>query len=224
MTQDRAPNVKLFAIVVAATVLATGLARVSALAQPQGPSNALQGFSTNRDKPVNIKAASLEVRDKEKVATFSGGVHVVQGDTDMRCKTLVVYYEDNSKDGKDAVKTAQPGPAGNNQIRRMEARDSVVVTQKDQVAYGDRGDFDMRTNTVVLTGKVVVVKGKDVLRGERLVVNLTDGVSKMEGGRAPIEAMFEPKSKSDEKSDQKSAQKSDQKSAPGQPGQPPRKK
>jgi lipopolysaccharide export system protein LptA len=227
MTQDRAPNVKLFAIVVAATVLAgaTALPRVSALAQPQGPSNALQGFSTNRDKPVNIKAASLEVRDKEKVATFSGGVHVVQGDTDMRCKTLVVYYEDDSKsDSKDAVKTVQPGPAGNNQIRRMEARDNVVVIQKDQVATGDRGDFDMRTNTVVLTGKVVVTKGKDVLRGERLVVNLTDGVSKMEGGRAPIEAMFEPKSKSEQKSEQKSDQKSDQKSASGQPSQPARKK
>jgi lipopolysaccharide export system protein LptA len=222
MTQDRAANVKLFAIVVAATVLAgaTALPRVSALAQPQGPSNALQGFSTNRDKPVNIKAASLEVRDKDKVATFSGGVHVVQGDTDMRCKTLVVFYEDDSKGSKDAVKTAQPGPAGNNQIRRMEARDNVVVTQKDQIAYGDRGDFDMRTNTVVLTGKVVVVKGKDVLRGERLVVNLTDGVSKMEGGRAPIEAMFEPKSKSEQKSDQKS----DQKSASGPPSQPARKK
>jgi lipopolysaccharide export system protein LptA len=201
MTHDRAPNAKLFAIVMAATLLATVLPRVSALAQ-QGPSNALQGFSTNRDKPVNIKAASLEVRDKEKVATFSGDVHVVQGDTDMQCKTLVVYYEDNSKDSKDSVKAAQPGPAG--QIRRMEARGNVVVTQKDQIAYGDRGDFDMRTNTVVLTGKVVVTKGKDVMRGERLVVNLTDGVSKMEGGRVPMEAMFESKSKSEQKSEQKS--------------------
>ena len=215
MTHDRAPNAKLFAVVVAATVLAgaTVLPRVSALAQ-QGPPNALQGFSANRDKPVNIKAASLEVRDKEKVATFSGDVHVVQGDTDMRSKTLVVYYEDNSKDGKDAVKAAQPGPAGTNQIRRMEALGNVVVTQKDQIATGDRGDFDMRTNTVVLSGKVVVTKGKDVLRGERLIVNLTDGVSRMEGGR--VEALFEPKSNSEQKSEQKSAS--------GQSGQPPRKK
>ena len=209
MTHDRAPNGKLFAIVMAATLLAsaTVLPRVSALAQ-QGPSNALQGFSTNRDKPVNIKAASLEVRDKEKVATFSGDVHVVQGDTDMQCKTLVVYYEDSSKDSKDAVKTAQPGPAGTNQIRRMEARGNVVVKQKDQIATGDRGDFDMRTNTVVLSGTVVVTKGQDVMRGERLVVNLTDGVSRMEGGR--VEGIINPKSNSD--------QKSEQKSAPGQPG------
>jgi lipopolysaccharide export system protein LptA len=205
MTQGRAPNAKLFAIVMAATVLAG----VGALAQ-QGPPNALQGFSTNRDKPVKIQAASLEVRDKEKVATFSGDVHVVQGDTDMRCKTLVVYYEDNSKDSKESVKAAQPGPAGSSQIRRMEARGSVVVTQKDQVATGDRGDFDMRTNTVVLSGKVVVTKGQDMLRGERLVVNLTDGVSRMEGGR--VEGMFNPKSNSE------------QKSAAGQPSQPSRKK
>jgi lipopolysaccharide export system protein LptA len=203
MTPDRAPNVKLFAIVMAVTLLAG----VGALAQ-QGPSNPLQGFSTNRDKPVNIKAASLEVRDKEKFATFTGDVHVVQGDTDMRCKTLVVYYEDSSKDSKDAVKTAQPGPAGSSQIRRMEARGSVVVSQKDQIATGDRGDFDMRTNTVVLSGKVVVTKGQDVMRGERLVVNLTDGVSRMEGGR--VEGIINPKSNSD--------QKSEQKSAPGQPG------
>jgi lipopolysaccharide export system protein LptA len=203
MTPDRPPNVKLFAIVMAATLLAG----VGALAQ-QGPSNPLQGFSTNRDKPVNIKAASLEVRDKEKFATFTGDVHVVQGDTDMRCKTLVVYYEDSSKDSKDAVKTAQPGPAGSSQIRRMEARGSVVVSQKDQIATGDRGDFDMRTNTVVLSGKVVVTKGQDVMRGERLVVNLTDGVSRMEGGR--VEGIINPKSNSD--------QKSEQKSAPGQPG------
>jgi lipopolysaccharide export system protein LptA len=211
MTHGRAPKVKLFAIVMAATMLAG----VGALAQ-QGPPNALQGFSTNRDKPVNIKAASLEVRDKEKVATFSGDVHVVQGDTDMRCKTLTVFYDDNSN--KDGVKAAQPGPAGNSQIRKMEARGSVVVTQKDQIATGDRGDFDMRTNTVVLSGKVVVTKGQDVLRGERLVVNLTDGVSRMEGGR--VEGMFNPRSNSDQKSDQKP----DQKSASGQPAQPARKK
>ncbi len=66
----------------------------------QGPANALQGFSKNRDEPVQIEAASLEVRDKDKVATFSGNVHVIQGDTNLRSKTLVVYYEeDNPKAG-----------------------------------------------------------------------------------------------------------------------------
>src|SRR5215831_3391256 len=198
MTRDSMTSARLFAVVVAATVL-VGAAAVA----QQGPPNALQGFSTNRDKPVKIDAASLEVRDKEKVATFSGDVHVVQGDTDMRCKVLVVYYEESATKGS-GPKTADPGPAGSSQIRRMEARGNVVVTQRDQVATGDRGDFDMRTNTVTLSGKVVVTKGQDLLRGERLVVNLTDGASRMEGGR--VEGMFNPKSNQEQKnSEQKSA-------------------
>ncbi len=195
MMRDMFTSARLFAAVVAATVLVAAAAGAQ-----QGPANALQGFSSNRGQPVKIQAASLEVRDKDKVATFSGDVHVVQGDTDMRCKTLLVYYEGGaSVDGAKSdgvIKAAQPG--GGSQIRRMEALGNVVVKQKDQVATGDRGDFDMRANTVTLTGKVVVTKGQDVLRGERLVVNLTDGVSRMEGGR--IEGLFNPKSNSDQKS------------------------
>ena len=66
--------------------------------------NALQGFQQNRGQPVQIEASRLEVRDKEKVATFTGNVKVVQGDTTMRCKTLVVFYEQ-----KDEAQCAQPG-------------------------------------------------------------------------------------------------------------------
>ena len=54
---------------------------------PSGPPNALQGFSQNRDQPVHIQAAKLEVRDKQQIATFSGDVRVKQGDTDMRCRS-----------------------------------------------------------------------------------------------------------------------------------------
>jgi lipopolysaccharide export system protein LptA len=57
----------------------------------KGPPNALQGFSQNRDQPVHIEAATLVVKDKEKIATFSGDVKVVQGDTTMKCKILVVF-------------------------------------------------------------------------------------------------------------------------------------
>src|ERR1700687_3352450 len=62
----------------------------------QGVPNAMQGFSQNRDQPIQIEAASLEMRDKKKEATFSGNVKVVQGDTTMTSKTLVVFYDSTS--------------------------------------------------------------------------------------------------------------------------------
>jgi lipopolysaccharide export system protein LptA len=188
----------------AVTAAWVALASLPALAQNnQGPPNALQGFSMNRDVPVKIEATTLEVRDKDKVATFLGNVHLVQGDTTMRCKSLVVYYEDNrdkdkNKDKKTAgsgMKAAEPGPGGQQQIRRIEAKGGVHVTQKDQFATGETGIFDMTTNTVTLMGNVVVTRGKDILRGHRLVVDLTTGVSRMEAGRpgqGRVEGLFQP--------------------------------
>jgi lipopolysaccharide export system protein LptA len=161
--------------------------RASAAPVNQGPANALQGFSQNRDQPVRIEAATLEVRDKDRMATFSGNVHVVQGDTDLRSKSLVVYYEDNS--GKGGIKAAQPGPGGSSQIRRLEAVGNVLVTQKDQTATGDKGVFDMKTNTITLIGNVVISQGQNVLRGNRLVVDRATGVSRMEGGR--VQGIFQ---------------------------------
>jgi lipopolysaccharide export system protein LptA len=155
----------------------------------KGPPNALQGFSQNRDQPVHIEAASLEVRDKDKVATFSGDVKVHQGDTGLRCKSLVVFYEQDAKDSKEGapapntMPAAAAGPGGEQRIKRLEAKGGVVVTQKEQTATGELGIFDMKTNTVTLTGNVIMTQGKNVLRGEKLVVDLTSGVSKVESGK-----------------------------------------
>jgi lipopolysaccharide export system protein LptA len=163
-------------------------------AQPKGPPNALQGFSQNRDEPVHIEAATLEVRDKDKVATFSGDVRVTQGDTNLRCKSLVVFYEQEGKKGS-TLPAADPGPGGQQRIKRLEARGGVVVTQKQETATGELGIFDMKTNTVTLTGNVVMTEGKNILRGDRLVVNLTSGVSKVESGKnghGRVEGLFLP--------------------------------
>ena len=164
--------------------------------QVQGPQNALQGFSQNRDQPVKIQAASLEVREKDKQATFSGDVHVVNGDTELRCRSLVVFYDDDSGSAKN-MKAADPGPGGEKSIKRIEAKGGVTVVQKDQNASGDAAIFNMRENIVTLTGNVVVTRGQDVLRGQRLVVDLTNGVSKMDQGR--VEGLFQSGPRNPEK-------------------------
>lgn len=190
------------AVCAVVALLGLGFGAADAQAQPaaSGPSNALQGFSQNRDKPIQIDAARLEVRDKDKVATFFGdakaAVKVIQGDTTLRSKTLVVHYDqDNTKGGAKgnakggaSAKAAIPGPGGSSQIRRLVANGGVVVTQKDQTVTGERGVFDMKSNTITMSGGVVLTQGDNVLRGERLVVDMSTGVSRVEGGR--VQGMF----------------------------------
>jgi lipopolysaccharide export system protein LptA len=200
MTSARALQLLAAAAVIALAASSDGLAQKN-----QGPQNALQGFSQNRDQPVRIQAASLEVREKEKVATFSGDVHVVNGDTELRCRSLRVFYDEeggasttaSTTASKAAMKTADPGPGGSRQIKRIEARGGVVVVQKEQQATGDTAIFNMRENTVMLSGNVVVARGQDVLRGQRLVVDLTNGVSRMDKGM--VEGVFQAGPRNPEK-------------------------
>src|SRR5258708_8607292 len=99
----------------------------------QGVPNAMQGFSQNRDQPIQIEAASLEMRDKKKEATFAGNVKVVQGDTTMTSKTLVVFYDStpapaatpaaNSKAAAKSppIQSPTPAPPDTSPIRRLHA-------------------------------------------------------------------------------------------------------
>jgi lipopolysaccharide export system protein LptA len=166
-----------------------------------GVPNAMQGFSQNRDQPIQIEAASLEMRDKKKEATFAGNVKVVQGDTTMTSKSLVVYYDSGadapspapsvakgSKSG--SMPAASPGPGGSSSIRRLEAKGSVVVTQKDQVVTGETAIFDTRANLITMVGGVVLTQCKNVLRGDRLKVDMTTGVSRVESDTGKVQGMF----------------------------------
>jgi lipopolysaccharide export system protein LptA len=168
-----------------------------------GVPNAMQGFSQNRDQPIQIEAATLEMRDKKKEATFSGNVKVVQGDTTMTSKTLVVFYDSTAApaatpaaNSKAAAKSAPipaatPGPGGSSSIRRLEARGSVVVTQKDQVVTGETAVFDTKSNLVTMLGGVVLTQGKNVLRGDRLMVDMTTGVSRVESDGGRVQGLFQ---------------------------------
>ena len=165
-----------------------------AVAPPQ-LSNPAQGIlNDNQDQPIQIDAATLEVRDKEKMATFAGDVQVVQGDTTIKCQKLVVYYgpepgaAPNASQAKrqqqqpqqPQAQQQQPQQAGTmptrqQDIRRIEALGGVTVISKDQTASGDRGVYDLKTKTITLLHNVTVAQGKNVLHGERVVVDTVSG-------------------------------------------------
>ncbi len=198
MTSSR----KALAFVARAILLAAGLTCIAyAQSSMSGVPNAMQGFTQNRDQPIQIEAARLEVRDKKKQATFMDNVKVVQGDTTMTSKTLDVFYEskDEGKAPAPASKTpaknapmqqATPGPTGSSSIKRLEARGNVVVTQKDQVVTGETAIFDTKTNLITMTGGIVLTQCKNVLRGDRLLVDMTTGTSRVESDTGKVQGLF----------------------------------
>ena len=207
----------LFAAAVVLAAATDALTQGAAKGGAEMPS-AFQGFSRDRNEPVKIEANSLEIHDKDSYAIFSGNVMVQQGDSTMRSRDLKVYYEGSlrstdkgekgAKDGKAAPAAAKSskGAATNDpaqRIRRLEALGGVIVTNKDQKATGDMGVFDMPTNTATITGNVVISQGPNVMRADKLVVDLKTGYSRMEsgakGGGTRVQGLFLPSSVDDKK-------------------------
>ena len=86
------------------------------------------------------------------------------------------------------------GPGGASSIKRLEAKGNVVVTQKDQVVTGETAIFDTKTNLITMLGggggQVVLTQCQNVLRGDRLLVDMTTGVSRVESESGKVQGLF----------------------------------
>jgi len=134
---------------------------------------AFSGFNSGSDEPIQIEADRLEVRDQEKVATYSGHVRVLQGGTLLEAPELRIFY-------KEGASTEQ---LSGSKISRIEAGPGVRVSSGDKVATAARAVFDMEKDLVTMSGNVLVTQGRNVVHGDRLVVNLTTKEGRIEGGR-----------------------------------------
>ena len=183
------------------------LAGAPALAQTM--TNNFGGFSQNSGEPIDIESDVLVVHDAKKYATFKGNVKAVQGTTTLRARELDVHYVGGGGDtltgGAPSQGAAQPaagvglGEESGTQISQIEARGSVIInSEKDQTTTGDWALYDVPTQIVSVGGNVVLTQGKNVLKGDRLIIDLKTGESRFEnqdrtvaGGR--IRALFVPK-------------------------------
>ena len=194
---------------------------VTPLANAQTVTNAFGGLSESSKDPIDIESDVLVVHDKEKYATFKGNVKAVQGSTTLRAKELNVHYVGGDRLGSgdknakkeggeareaapatkmaDAQGGAQAAKGDNAQITKIEAKGDVVISsEKDQTTTSDWALYDVPGQLVTVGGNVVLTQGKNVLKGDRLVIDLKTGESRFEhtgdaaaGGR--IRALFMPK-------------------------------
>jgi lipopolysaccharide export system protein LptA len=173
---------------VAAACLA-GMFAAPALAQ----NSRMTGLKLSGDKPIQIESDKLEVRDADSIAIFTGNVSVVQGDTLMKSGVMTVHYA--KQEGATGPAAAAPGSSN---IERIEVDGKVYVKSKEQVATGDRGTFDMKTEVMTMTGKeVVLTEGPNVIVGCKLTVQMKTGAAQLDGcgdGGGRVKMLLQPKS------------------------------
>jgi len=128
-----------------------------------------QGLQHDSTLPIEITADSLEVMQDQQVATFLGNVDAVQGDLVLTSDQLRVHYRGS---GEAAGATA-------GSIRRIEAMGNVFMSSPEETAQGEFGVYDVDGALLTLEGSVVLTRDENVVRGQRLEIDLVTGRSQM---------------------------------------------
>ena len=147
-------------------------------------------FKSDPNAPIDIDATTLDIDDTQKLAIYRGNVRAQQGDFIVQSVELHAFYTGSTgltmAPGAPSASSAASGQAA--QLSRVEARQKVVVTSKDgQSATGENAVFDVKANTVTLTGKTVFLQqGRNTTECSTVVIDLTTSLSTCSAGPAGL--------------------------------------
>lgn len=137
------------------------------------------GFGLSKkdtDAPINVSADRFDADLHAKTGVYSGNVVVAQGAMKLRADTVRI----------DTV-SGKPN--------KIFANGNVVFAAPSGNAQGDNGVYDVGPRLITLTGRVILTKEKNVMRGTSLVVNLVTGEAQLNAKAAPghrVQGSFTP--------------------------------
>jgi len=138
----------------------------TALAQsPAGISR----FLEKSDKPVRIQAERLEADNQAGVLIFTGQVLLRQGELILSTDRMETYFNPQSRE-----------------VTRILATGNVKMSQGDRVGVGDKAEYDVPNESLILSGSPRLIQGEDRVEGERIRVDLTRNRYEVENARARV--------------------------------------
>jgi lipopolysaccharide export system protein LptA len=101
---------------------------------------------------------------------------VLQGGARLRAPKLVMV--------KERLPSSDGGAGGAcGETVRLEAYGGVFYTNADRRFRAEQAIYDAKTQSLTLTGNVVVAQGRNVQRSDRLVINTATGATRSDGKR-----------------------------------------
>jgi len=149
-----------------------GLAGALALVVMAAAAPTVAQVDTKSKSPIDITADQAEVINAKCMAIWRGSAEAVQDKSRLRADTLTVHSRT-----KGTGSNGQPTCGG---VERIVADGHVYYVAPDQNARGDHAIYDQGRNDIVITGDVIVVRGDDVARGDKLTINVSTHEAQMQ--------------------------------------------
>jgi lipopolysaccharide export system protein LptA len=165
------------------------MAAASALGALAIAGGAMAQIAPRSNAPLHIAADQQEVLTQECRSIWTGDVEAMQAKTRLRAQVVNVY-------------AAKKGD-GCGETERLVAEGDVYYVQPDRRIRAKHAVYTMNSDTIVLTGGVVVVQGENVVTAEKVIINLKTGQSQLfagskgRGSKNRIRAVLFPAGKSE---------------------------
>lgn len=123
------------------------------------------GIKADPKAPVELAADSLSVDQASGAAVFTGNVVIGQGQMRLSAGQVTVQYAQGDQ----------------SKIKTLTATGGVTLVNGPDAAEAARAVYDVASGKVDLSGDVVLTQGQNVLRGDRMSVDLTSGTAQVDG-------------------------------------------
>jgi lipopolysaccharide export system protein LptA len=120
----------------------------------------------NAKAPVDFDADRIEVQDRSDRVILAGNVKVRQAGLTLDTSRLTVAY---TRGG------------GNVDVERLDAAGGVVVRSGTDVARGNFAIYDLNRRLITMVGGVELNQNGNIVRGGRLLIDLTSGRAVVDG-------------------------------------------
>lgn len=118
---------------------------------------------------VDIEADRLDVHTTKGTATFRGNVRAVRTDVTVRADSITLTYDQNTR-----------------KVALLIAEGNVSIQWKDREATCSRVEYRLAAEVMVLTGNVLITRGKERLSGQKVTLDLKNDTQVVEGGAGRV--------------------------------------
>lgn len=137
------------------------------------------------DAPIEIDADEAEYLQNEGRGVWTGNVVAIQADSRITTNKLtMICTRTAAAPGEDSACET---------IEKLIAEGNVFFSAPDVKIKGDRAQYDYPTDTITITGDVILSRGSEgVVRGKQVVYQVSEGRTVITAGSDRVTSIFTP--------------------------------
>lgn len=142
------------------------------------------------NSPIFVESDRLDGFQADGRAVYTGNVRATQGESQLSTDKLTAVC---SRVAPPAGQTADAQPC--EEIRQLIAENNVLFTAPKLQIRGDHAEYDYPTDTITITGDVIMRREDEALiRGKKVVYQVSAGLASISSSGDRVQAILQPQS------------------------------